>query len=282
MNNETRTIWISIGVGFFAMMLLFSWSQEKSSSLLKRYGAEKQVLVAAKDIPEMTPIDDTMIQPVSRPAEFVEPSAISLPEHAIGQLAAAPIKKGEQILDTKLLLPSQKTGLSMEVTPGKRAFTLPVDDIRGVSRLIKPGNRVDIMAALNTGSGTSQKTEVRTILQDVVVLATGANIANQLPIKVEEERTGVFSIENLRMDTRFSSVVVEVSPEDVQNLVYILATAPGSLFLALRNTNDRAINNLRTTGLQEVLGRSMGRTPAQFTPDLEAPRPRTGNPRLNR
>ena len=158
----------------------------------------------------------------------------------------------------------------MEVTPGKRAFTLPVDDIRGVSRLIKPGNRVDIMAALNTGTGTSQKTEVRTILQDVIVIATGANIANQLPIKVEEERTGVFSIENLRMDTRFSSVVVEVSPDEVQNLVYILATAPGSLFLALRNTNDRGLVNLRTTSLPEVLGRSgSGRSPAAaLLPDM--------------
>ncbi len=257
-----------------AMMLLFSWSQEKSANLLKRYGAEKQILVAAKDIPEMTPIDDTMIQPMSRPAEFVEPSAISLPEHAIGQLAAAPIKKGEQILDTKLLLPSQRTGLSMEVTPGKRAFTLPVDDIRGVSRLIKPGNRVDIMAALNTGAGNNQKTEVRTILQDVIVLATGANVANQLPIKVEEERSGVFSIENLRMDTRFSSVVVEVSPDEVQNLVYILATAPGSLFLALRNTNDRGLVNLRTTSLPEVLGRaSTGRAPSSLLPEGRPPSP---------
>lgn len=277
MENETRTIWISIGIGFMAMMLLFSWSQEKSSSLLKKYGAEKQVLVAAKDIPEMTPIDDTMIQSVSRPAEFVEPSAISLPEQAIGQLAAAPIKQGEQILDTKLLLPSQRTGLSMEVTPGKRAFTLPVDDVRGVSRLLKPGNRVDVMAALTSGSGPAQKTEVRTILQDVIVLATGANIANQLPIKVEEERSGVFSIENLRMDTRFSSVVVEVEPQEVQNLVYILATAPGSLFLALRNTNDRGLVNLRTTGLPEVLGRSPAglRTdlaPANSSPARSAPR----------
>ena len=48
--------------------------------------------------------------------------------------------------------------------------------------------------------------------------------------------------------------VVVVSPDEVQNLVYILATAPGSLFLALRNTNDRGLVNLRTTSLPFVTG----------------------------
>ena len=51
--TETRTLWISVGVAFFAIFMLYSWSETQKSEVAKKYGATKRVVVAASDIAEM-------------------------------------------------------------------------------------------------------------------------------------------------------------------------------------------------------------------------------------
>ncbi len=260
--NETRSLWISLGAAIFAIFLLYSWSQEQKAELHRKFGSKEQVVVAVRDIREMQPILEQDLDTIERPSEFIEPKAITTPEEAIGQLAAAPIKAGEQILDTKLLPPGKLTGLSMEITPGKRALTIPVDAVRGVSKLIKPGDRIDIIAALDVGAGNAKRREIRTMLQDVVVLATGQRVANQIPVIAEEKDDSSFDIKNLRLETAYTNITIEAKPDEVQELVYILSTSPGGLFLSLRNANDRIINPLKTATVNDVLGRANIRRPA--------------------
>ncbi|MDX9731145.1 MAG: Flp pilus assembly protein CpaB [Bdellovibrionales bacterium] len=262
--NETRTLWISIGVAMFAIFMLYSWSETQKSELAKKYGTTKRVVVAAADIAEMETIDESKLDVVDRPQEFIQPEAVTEPEGAVGQVAAVPIKKGEQLLQTKLLLPGPDTGLSMEVSPGKRAITLPIDDTRGVSKLLRPGDRIDIVAALDYGKGGDQRREVRTILQDVVILATGLNVMNKIPRRFELDGNGrTINRINLSASTTFTNITVEAKPEEVQQLVYILATAPGSIFTTLRHPNDRLQAPLRTTVVEDLLQKPViMRTPA--------------------
>ncbi len=262
--NETRTLWISVFAALFAIFLLYSWSQEQKASIAKQFGTSKRVVVAAKDITELETIDESKLEIVERPVDFIEPEAINDIEIAVGQVAAAPIKKGEQVLQTKLLLPGPETGLSMEVTPGKRAITIPIDDMRGVSRLLRPGDRIDLVAALDSGRGQDQKREVRTILQDVVILATGLKIANKIPRRLELDPNGKTVTQiNLSADTTFTNITIESKPEEAQQLVYILSTSPGSLFAVLRHPNDRYISPPKTTTVEDILQRpSIPRLPA--------------------
>lgn len=254
--NETRTLWISIGVAILAVFLLYSWSQEQKLDLARKYGSTKRVVIAKEDIAEMETIDESKLDYADQPAVYIQPDAVTEPENAIGQVAAVPIKKGEQLLQTKLLLRGPDTGLSMEVTPGKRAITLPVDDMRGVSRLLRPGDRIDIVAALDVGKGSDSRREVRTILQDVVVLAAGLNVMNTIPRRFTLDASGKQVVrENLSLATNFTSITIEAKPDEVQHLVYILSTSPGSLFTTLRHPNDRKQEPLRTAGVDDLLGR---------------------------
>lgn len=264
-SSQTRTLWISVAAALFAVFLLYSWSQEQKTQMAKKFGTTKRVVIAAKDIAEMETIDESKLEYIDQPVDFIQPDAISEPEIAVGQVAAAPIKKGEQLLQTKLLLPGPDTGLSMEVSPGKRAITLPVDDMRGVSRLLKPGDRIDIVAALDYGKGADAKREVRTILQDVIVLATGVNIVNKIPRRFELDANGrTINRINLSANTSFSTITIEAKPDEVQQLVYILATSPGSLFTTLRHPNDRLQAPTRATSVEDVLGKpAVLRQPAQ-------------------
>ena len=104
-SNETRTLWISIGAALLAVFLLYSYIQEKSASLTKKFGAKRRVVIAKEEIKEMQTIDETMLEIVEKPMDFVEPSAVSDPELAVGQVALAPINKNEQILENKIREP---------------------------------------------------------------------------------------------------------------------------------------------------------------------------------
>ncbi|MGE3973867.1 MAG: Flp pilus assembly protein CpaB [Bdellovibrionales bacterium] len=254
--NPTRNLWISLGAAVFSMALIYSYSQEKKAEYDKRYGTSKRVVVAAKDILEMGTIDDTMLQIEERPVDFIQPGAIENPEEAVAMVAATPIKKGEQVLATKLLKPGPNTGLSLQVAPNKRAVTIPVDDIRGVSKLLRPGDRVDVITSVDSGRGQAQKREVKTLLQDVIILATGVNITNNIPRKLESDSAGKQSYRNLIGDTTFSGVTLEVTPREAQNLIYIMSASPGSIYLTLRNPNDRAVTTMATATVDTVLGRT--------------------------
>ncbi len=277
-NNETRTLWTSVGAALFAVFLLYSYTQERSAELTNKFGARQRVVIATKDINEMETIDESKLSIEDRPVDFVQPQALQDPELAVGKVALAPIKVGEQILESKIMEPGPVTGLSLQVAPTKRAVTIPIDETRGVAKLLKPGDRIDLIAALEVGKGPAQRREVKTIMQDVVILATGVRIVNELPRLFERVGKEDF-IKNLRSDTNFNSITVETSPQDAQSLIYILATSPGSLFITLRHPSDRAKNTLTQANIDTILNRVDGaaladsfRTPAS-TPLPAAPPP---------
>ncbi|MBE8162914.1 MAG: Flp pilus assembly protein CpaB [Bdellovibrionaceae bacterium] len=279
-NNETRNLWISLAIGLFSVFLIYSYTQEKSAEITKKFGLKKRVVIATKHINAMETINETMLKIVERPLDFIEPGALNNPDHAIGLVALTPIQANEQILKNKIIEPGPVTGLSLQVAPNKRAITLPVDKVRGVAKLIKPGDRIDLLAALDVGQGRTQKKEVKTILQDVIILATGLRVTNELP-RLYEKVGGDEYIKNISNDTNFDTITVEVSPKEAQGLVYILSTSPGSLFMTLRHPSDHVKFRIPTTLINNVLGISKvrikpvkrQRAPARV-PQFKKPKPK--------
>jgi Flp pilus assembly protein CpaB len=113
-----------------------------------KYGKNVNVLVASRDIQELEIITKEMLELKSIPEKFVQPfdnpnSTNRLNEKSVvGNVASIPILKGEQISTNKLSSVGARTGLSRQITPGKRAFAVPVNQQTGVSKMIKPGDRV--------------------------------------------------------------------------------------------------------------------------------------------
>jgi pilus assembly protein CpaB len=252
--NETRTFWISVGAALFAVFLLYSYTQEKSAQLTKKFGAKQRVVIAVQDINEMETIDETMLQVVERPTDFIEPQAISDPELAVGLVTLAPIKKDEQVLQSKIIKPGPLTGLSLQVAPSKRAVTIPIDETRGVARLINPGDRIDLVTALDVGKGLAQHREIKTLMQDVVVLATGPRIVNDLPVLYEKMGRDDF-VKNLRGDMTFNTITIEASPEEAQDLIYLLSTSPSSIFLTLRHPSDHTKKRMPEATIDSLMGK---------------------------
>jgi pilus assembly protein CpaB len=277
-NSETRTLWISVGSALFAVFLLYSYTQEKSAELTKKFGAKQNVVVASSDINEMETIDETMLQIEEKPVDFIEPQAISVPENAVGMIALAPIKKGEQVLQSKVIRPGPITGLSLQVSPSKRAVAIPVNDTNSVGKLLNPGDRIDIVTALDVGKGVNQRREVKTLMQDVVVLATGIRVVNELPAMLERQGKDDY-VRSLRGDLSFTTITVEASPEESQDLIYLLSTSPGAIFLTLRHPSDHTKKRMPESTIESLLGKVSQdmmnlRQPAAAPPPPPAPPPK--------
>ena len=260
--NETLTLWISIAAAIFSAFLVFSYTQEKTKEISKVFGVQTSVVVARIFINEMQTVQEDMVELVQVPEKFVQPGYARQIEDVVGLVALAPIDVGEQVLKNKVIVPGPETGLSLQVSPGKRAVTVPIDEQRAVARLIKPGDRVDIVSSLSLNTGASQKRYIKTLLQDVVILATGPRVVDELP-RIHEELGGESYIKNLRMENNFSTVTIEVSPEDTQKIIYLLSTDPGSLFFTLRHPSDNSNLVLRQTEMADLIGGGIGRSPAQ-------------------
>ena len=265
--NETRTLWISILSAIFAVVLLYGWAQDKRANYARKFGQTKTVVVAREEIREFDLIDESKLELVEKPSDFVQPGAFQNPTDLVGQIALAPIAKGEQVLETKTVFPDRSTGLSMQISPGKRAATIPVDETQSIARLIKPGDRIDLIAGVDDGDGINKVRKLRTLLQNVPVLATGQSIVDNLPIKVVQGDREDFEIRNLRVQNDYATITLEVSPDEAQNLYYLLSlNAP--FYLTLRNPNDRITSPMPISDINNVLNRrKKARKPTNLNTD---------------
>ena len=249
--NESRNLWISLGAGIFATFMLYSYSQEKKAEVDKTLGEKIRIIVAKDNIGEMDTLYDNMVEVREKPKSEVEPDAVQDITDIVGTVAAIPIKKGQTITKNQLLEPGPETGMAIQVAPQQRAVTIPVNAQNANAGLIRPGDRVDIFAVVDSGKGASQKREVILYKENVQVLATGVNVNNNLPRTIERDPSGKGLIQTtLTGDTKYNNLTVEVGVNDAPGLIYLISTNASSIYLLLRNPNDRkavALRNVATS-----------------------------------
>src|SRR5690606_39257205 len=163
MNNRAMTM--AILIALLSVFLVSSWVSDVEERAQKRYGASILVVKAKVDIKETQTITENMLTLEAIPKTFLDPAAVSFESSAqdeetskslrslVGSVALVPIKKGEQIAYNKITEPGIRTGLSPQVAPGRRAIAITVNNQSSVSKLIKPGDRVDVIAVLDLGGG---------------------------------------------------------------------------------------------------------------------------------
>lgn len=269
MNN--RAVVLSALMAVLAVFFVQSYVTSIEEDSRKRFGTEVLVVTAKRDISEMETINETMLELKLVPKKFLEPTAISFDSRnkdadkaqqemkdLAGAVAILPIKASEQITYTKVMEPSLRTGLSPQITPGKRAMSIPVGETSSVGKLIKPGDRVDVIAVIDLGGGKTNKV-AKTILQDVPVLAVGRNVTNNIPRLLDydqnEKRPKVRSL--ISYDG-FTSVTLEVDPSQAQILALMGSGtgADSSLVLSLRNNDDNDRIGVSASGLADLIGPS--------------------------
>ena len=123
----------------------------------------------------------------------------------------------EPILKTKLTEPGKQAGITSHLSPGKRAFTIPVNQTTGVAGFLRPGDVVDVFW---TGR-TRDAGEVTQLIQ------------TQLRLIAVDQSADMDRTTNV---TAARTVTVEASPEQAAALAQ--AQSSGRLSLALVGIGD--------------------------------------------
>jgi pilus assembly protein CpaB len=268
MNNRAMTM--ALVIALISVLLVSSWVSDVEERAQKRYGTNVLVVKAKEDIKETQTLTENMLTLEPLPKTFIEPAAIysdkrelddetrkGIIRALVGSVAIVPIKKGEQLAYNKISEPGIRTGLSPQVAPGRRAIAIPVNNTTSVSKLIKPGDRVDLIAVIDLGGGKENKVS-KTLLQDVVVLSVGQNVTNNIPRKSELDGNKV-TYRALTEDTSYDTVTIEVEPDQAQLVALVSGSGENTLTLVLRNNDDIERKNLGATMMTDVLGNDSGR-----------------------
>jgi pilus assembly protein CpaB len=184
------------------------------------------VLCARVDVPEGAELTAEMIAVKEMPARFVTDSFIKAgPEGTpgqdspVGQRVLVPLKAGDPILVSHFQ-PAREVELSTLIQPKGRAVTIEVQEKHAVGMWVRPNDHVDVIGSFREPG--SEQLRTMTLLQNVVVLATGRITANSTSVPEE--------------DRRFSTVTLLALPEEAEMLT--LAQDLGTLTLLLRNPED--------------------------------------------
>ena len=269
MNNRALTLaLVMAGIAVFFVQSYVSSIEEEAK---KKFGTEILVIVAQRDIKEMETLNETALELKLIPKRFLEPAAISLEKKEqdkesskalkglAGTVAIVPIRKGEQITYNKITEPNMRTGLAPQVAPGRRAIAIPISETSGVSKLIKPGDRVDLIAVLDAGGGKENKI-AKTVLQDVIILSIGRYVTNNVARIMESDGPGNKErVRPLAQDFSYNSITLEVEPSQAQALALVIANGDNALTLSLRNNDDTERLSYPSTIMSDVLGADLNR-----------------------
>jgi pilus assembly protein CpaB len=248
---NSRALVISLVMSVVAVFFVRSYVESIEEESNRKYGTQLLVMVAKSDIKEMETLTEKSLEYKEIPKRFLEPAAVSADPREkdedargkdlrkfAGSIAVVPIKKGEQVTLNKITEPSVRTGLSPQIAPGRRAVSISVNDLTGVAKLVKPGDRVDVVGVIDIGLGKENKF-ARTFLQDVVILATGRNVTNNPARTVETDPfSGKERIKSLSEDLSFNNVTIEVDSNQAQMLALLQSSNEAILFLTLRHNDD--------------------------------------------
>jgi len=212
----------------------------------------KSVVVFAKDLPEGVLIDRIALTSRAWPSATVPDSAFAVPDSAVGRVTRIPVFAGEPIVPGRLAPRGTGAGLEQKIAPGTRAMAVRINDVAGISGLLQPNSRVDVLVTLADGNGSASNQVAKLFMEDKRVLSVGT--------AVQRDQDG--------KPINATTVTLGVTPPEAERLA--VAMNRGSIQLVLRGYGDP--DTVRTAGAtsQDVLAQLRG---APIVP-VRAPAPR--------
>lgn len=250
-------ILLAIGTGWLTLNYI---NNVKTSTLANN--APRAVVVAAVDIPARTPITSNMLRQTTLPTSVVERDAIGTADSANGQLSLITIPAGSQITTSKIGRP-EDVGLPVRLAPGKRAVSIQIDRVKGISGLLQPGDRVDILAIPPRNGNGSELPHTAAILRGIKVLAVGNTM----------ETTSATPSPDFQNS---QTITLEVTPKQADLLAS--ADANTTLRLALRSPRE-PLNSEPTESLELPVTQVAAAPPAAPAAAQPAPAPQQAQPR---
>ena len=197
-------------------------------SIASRYG-EMRVVVFTRDLPAGTILEQGDVGSLARPALGLRGQAV--PEEEWRTVIGRKILLGHREKDVLFWADLEggnpaDAGLSADIKKTMRAVSINCSGAASVSSMVKPNDHVDVIGTFDLGGATGARDRnlvTCTILQNVLVLATGAQTAKNRARN--------------HISAGYATVTLEVTPREAEMLAFA-EQIKGRLVLTLRNRND--------------------------------------------
>jgi pilus assembly protein CpaB len=220
------TLLAALIFGFIASMAIYRFLQTKEQEIERARGEVAQVVVAAANIPPGTSLTAEQLRTVMWPKASLPAGSANDPVLLQGRMTVTDLVAGEPILEARLAPKDVTTGaMTFLIPPGKRAITVGVDQVSGVSGFVLPNSYVDVITTTQPVKG--QKIS-RTVLQNMRVLAVG---------QIIDQKEG--------KPVPVPTVTLAVTPDEAERLA--MASSEGRPQLVLRKFGDQ--EEVQTQGI---------------------------------
>ena len=190
------------------------------------------VVVALQDVSEGRSIEPTSVTVAQWPVGTVPAGAFTSVDSVVGRVTRIDVFKGEVIVPGRLAPNGTGPGLQVKITPGKRAIAVRIDDVAGISGMIQPNSRVDVMVTIRDNEKTGGQQVSKLFMSNMRVLSVG-------------------TISQVSSDNRPISAptaTLEVTPVEAERLA--IAQGEGRIQLVLRGYGDP--DSIKTEGAKSA------------------------------
>ncbi|MCX7648682.1 MAG: Flp pilus assembly protein CpaB [Elusimicrobiales bacterium] len=248
---EKKQTLIPLLLAIIAASLYWWILSSKERELSKAYEIA-QVLVAKYDLPARTILKPDLVEVAQIPRKFIEkdsyeirnPSDIKLVTNLV---TAIRIPKGNQITQSALLTLTPEAGLSVKVPPGYRGATLAVDS--DLIKLIKPGDRVDILVTFDAIVGDKKEKVTATILQNVLVLGVGSNLGQGITADLAKKQ----SSQEAAMQSFSDKGVLSLALNPIEAQYLSLSQEVGKVGIVVRALGDVEVHYMEIASFKKLI-----------------------------
>lgn len=145
-------------------------------------GPRTTIYVAAKDIPSFTAITPDLVRAKSIPAKYVVDTSVTKESDFLGQKAMGTIEAGSY-LSRDMLTPSS----SLE--DGMREISINFDAQDGINGRVRPGDRVDVIAAFAARQSTDNQADQSVRKAELPFNVAGVVVSQALVVSVGSRTT---------------------------------------------------------------------------------------------
>lgn len=223
-----------------AGMLTFGLLQQKVPVSGKNLNT-KPAVVAVVDIPFRRSVSESEVAIRDLPIESIPEGAATTLDQVVGKMSTVDVFANQPLLVQQMVTPDVVTQqVALSVPKGKIVTAVPTESKLIANRLIRPGDKIDLLATFELevmreqgggpmaeSVGLLQNLEVHAIILPVANIDEGADA-----VKGNNEG-GVFRT----ADEEGQSVLLAVDPQDALTIRHILDVG-GQLDLALRGPGD--------------------------------------------
>lgn len=209
-----------------------------------------EVLVAQEDVPRGITSEELVRQGMIKleevPKRFVAADAVSSARAIEGQVLATPLSKGQQVTAAQFQVPST-AGLAYSIAKDQEAISIPIDAVKGVSGLVKPGDHIALYVTFSPGP-TGEPTLTKQLFGDVKVLAVGASLQSEAQ---PAQAGGGIGGAQQQAAPQAATFTLAVTAADAEKLVF--AELNGSIWCSLLPANSVETPATKGQTLQTVL-----------------------------